>query len=48
MLYGRFIQSKQVDMVASFRDPLKTLKMKTLASHRVIKNGHGNALANLL
>ena len=34
MLYGRFIQSKQVD---SFHDPLKTLKLKTLASDCVIK-----------
>ena len=32
MLYGRFIQSKQVDKVAPFHDPLKTLKLKTLAS----------------
>ena len=32
MLYGRFIQSKQVDKV-----PLKTLKLKTLASDCVIK-----------
>ena len=32
MLYGRFIQSK-----ASFHDPLKTLKLKTLASDCVIK-----------
>ena len=24
MLYGRFIQSKQVDKVAPFHDPLKT------------------------
>ena len=37
MLYGRFIQSKQVDKVAPFHDPLKTLKLKTLASHCVIK-----------
>ena len=37
MLYGRFIQSKQVDKVASFHDPLKTLKLKTLASDCVIK-----------
>ena len=37
MLYGRFIQSKQVDKVAPFHDPLKTLKLKTLASDRVIK-----------
>ena len=26
MFYGRFIQSKQVDKVAPFHDPLKTLK----------------------
>ena len=37
MLYGRFIQSKQVDKVAPFHDPLKTLKLKTLASYCVIK-----------
>ena len=37
MLYGRFIQSKQVDKGASFHDPLKTLKLKTLAPDCVIK-----------
>ena len=37
MLYGRFIQSKQVDKVAPFHEPLKTLKLKTLASDCVIK-----------
>ena len=37
MLYGRFIQSKQVDKVAPIHDPLKTLKLKTLASDCVIK-----------
>ena len=37
MLYGRFIQSKQVDKIAPFHDPLKTLKMKTFASDSVIK-----------
>ena len=37
MLYGRFIQSKQVDKLAPFHDPLKTLKLKTLASDCVIK-----------
>ena len=37
MFYGRFLQSKQVDKVASFHDPLKTLKLKTLASDCVIK-----------
>ena len=37
MLYGKFIQSKQVDMVAPFHDPLKTLKLKTLASDCVTK-----------
>ena len=38
MLYGRFIQSKQVDRVPHyFHDPLKTLKSKTLASDCVIK-----------
>ena len=40
MLYGRFIQSKQVDKVAPFHDPLKTLKLKTIAFDCVItKNG---------
>ena len=37
MLYGRFIQRKQVDKVVPFHDPLKTIKLKTLASDRVIK-----------
>ena len=37
MLYGRFIQSKQVYKVAPFHDPLKTVKLKTLASDCVIK-----------
>ena len=37
MLYGRFKQSKQVDKVAPFHDPLKTLKLKTLASYCVNK-----------
>ena len=37
MLYGRFTQSKQVDKDALFHDPLKTLKLKTLASDCVIK-----------
>ena len=37
MFYGRFIQSKQVVKVAQFHDPLKTLKLKTLASDCVIK-----------
>ena len=37
MLYGRFIPSKQVDKVAPFHDPLKTLKLKTLASDCLIK-----------
>ena len=37
MLYGRFIQSKQVNKDALFHDPLKTLKLKTLASDCVIK-----------
>ena len=48
MLYGRFIQSKQVDMVASFPDPLKTLKLKTLASDCVIKKDVNNALAHFI
>ena len=37
MLYGRFIQSKQVDKVAPFHDPLKTLQLKTLAFDCVVK-----------
>ena len=39
MLYGRFIQSKQVDKVAPFHDSFKTLKLKkkTIASDCVIK-----------
>ena len=37
MLYGRFILSKQVDKVAPFLDPLKTLKLKPLASDSVNK-----------
>ena len=37
MLYGGFIQNQQVDNVAPFHDPLKTLKLKTLASDCVIK-----------
>ena len=37
MLYGRFIQSKQGDKVAPFHDPLKKMKLKTLASDCVIK-----------
>ena len=37
MLYGRFIQSKQVDKVVPFHDPLKILKLKALASDCVIK-----------
>ena len=37
MLDGRFIPSKQVDKDAPFHDPLKTLKLKTLASDCVIK-----------
>ena len=39
MLYGRFIQSKQVDKVVPFHDPLKTLKLKILASNCIIKKG---------
>ena len=37
MLYGRFIQSKQVDKVAPFHDPLKTLNLRTFASDCLIK-----------
>ena len=37
MLYGRFIQNKQVDNFPPFHDPLKTLKLKTLASDCVKK-----------
>ena len=33
MLYGRFKQSKQVDKVAAFHDPLKTLKLKKKLAH---------------
>ena len=47
MLYGRFIQSKQVDKVAPFHDPLKTLKLKTLASHCVIKKDVTTFIAHL-
>ena len=36
MLYEKFIQSN--DKVAPFHDPLKILKLKTLASDCVIKN----------
>ena len=39
MLYGRFLQSKQVDQAVPFHDPLKTLKFKILASDCVIKKG---------
>ena len=39
MLYERLIQRKQVDKVAPFHDPLKILKLKTLASDCVIKKG---------
>ena len=42
MLYGRFIQSKQVDKVAPFHDPLKTLKLKTIAFDCVIKKDNNN------
>ena len=37
MLYGRFIQSNQVDKVPLFMINLKKLKLKTLASDCVIK-----------
>ena len=37
MLNGGYIQSKQVDKAVSFLDPLKWLKLKTLASDGVIK-----------
>ena len=36
MLYVRFIQSKQDDKTVPFHDPLKMLKLKTLASDCVI------------
>ena len=39
MLYGRFIQSKQVDQTVPVHDPLKTLKFKILASDCVSKKG---------
>ena len=48
MLYGRFIQSKQVDKVVPFHDPLNTLKLKTLASDCNQKGCHDTALAHLL
>ena len=35
MLYGRFIQSKQVDKVAPFHDPLKTLAYDCLIKKNV-------------
>ena len=37
MIYGRFIKGKQVDKVALFHDPFKTLKLKTIAVDCVIK-----------
>ena len=37
MLYRRFIQSKQVDKVATFHDPLKNTEIETLASDCVSK-----------
>ena len=37
MINGGFIQSKQVVKAVSFHDPLKWLKLKTLASDDVIK-----------
>ena len=37
MLYGRLIQSKQVDKVAPFHETLKTLDLKTRAPDCVIK-----------
>ena len=37
MLYGRFIQSKQVDKVAPFHDSSQPRKLKTLVSDCVIK-----------
>ena len=50
MLYGRFIQSKKVDKVAPFHNPLITLKLKTLTSECMCnqKGCHDNALAHLL
>ena len=49
MLNGGFIQSKQVNEAVPFRDPLKMLKLKTLASDCVIKKGcQANFLAHLL
>ena len=43
-----YTKSKQVDKVAPFHDPLKTLKLKTLASGCIIKKDVMNALAHLL
>ena len=37
MFYERFISSKQVNKAVPFHNPLKTLKLKTLASDSVIK-----------
>ena len=37
MLYGRFIQNQEVDKAVPFHVPLKSLKLKTLASDGIIK-----------
>ena len=39
MLNGEFIRTKQVDKAVPFHDPLKRLKLKTLASESVIQEG---------
>ena len=48
MLYGRFIRSKQVNKVAPFHDPLKTMKLKTLASDCVIKKDCSFIMTNYI
>ena len=48
MLNGRFIQSKQVYKTVSFHDPLKRLKLRTLASGGVIKKGNVKTIPLLI
>ena len=43
---GSFIQSKHVDKVVPFYDPLKRLKLKTLASTSVIKKDYQSILSS--
>ena len=47
MLSGGFIQSKQVDKAVPFHDPLKMLKLKTLASDGVIKKDEVKTIYNI-